>query len=57
MSSLAQRTGRVLSTEHVQRLFAVADLDGNGVVDFGEFLLLEQKKGAPAGDGRSTPPA
>ena len=85
MSSLAQRSGRSLSTERVQKqnphpnanhnnphpicnpipnpyhkrnpgpnpypnqervqkLFNVADLDSNGAVDFGEFLLLEQKK-------------
>jgi len=44
VSSLAQRSGRALSTERVQKLFGVADRDGNGVVDFGEFLLLEQKR-------------
>ena len=29
-----------MSTERVQKLFNLADLDGNGAVDFGEFLLL-----------------
>mmetsp|Transcript_60409 Transcript_60409/g.145239 ORF Transcript_60409/g.145239 Transcript_60409/m.145239 type:complete len:101 (+) Transcript_60409:275-577(+) len=38
MSSLAQRAGRSLSTERVQKLFSVADLDSNGAVDFGDFL-------------------
>tara|TARA_B110001452_G_scaffold245370_1_gene230014 strand:+ start:342 stop:1466 length:1125 start_codon:yes stop_codon:yes gene_type:complete len=51
MSSLAQRSGRVLSNERIQKLFAVADRDGNGVVDFGEFLILEQKKKAMRGGG------
>ena len=33
MSSLAQRAGRALSTERLQKLFTVADRDGNGVID------------------------
>lgn len=51
MSSLAQRSGRVLSNERIQKLFAVADRDGNGVIDFGEFLILEQKKKAMRAGG------
>ena len=35
--------------ERVQKLFNVADLDSNGAVDFGEFLLLEQKKKSRSG--------
>ena len=46
LSSLAQRAGRALSTERVQKMFSLADRDGNGVLDFGEFLILEQKKRA-----------
>ena len=33
----------------MQKLFNVADLDSNGAVDFGEFLLLEQKKKSRSG--------
>ena len=46
MSSLAQRSGRTLSTERAQKLYNVADRAGKGFVDFGDFLVLEQKKKA-----------
>ena len=44
MSSLAQRAGRALSTERLQKLFTVADRDGNRVIDFAEFFRLEQER-------------
>ena len=49
MSSLAQRSGRTLSTERAQKLYNVADRAGKGFVDFGDFLVLEQKKKAMLG--------
>ena len=34
------------SEESIGKIVRLADRDGNGVLDFGEFLVLEQKKRA-----------
>ena len=47
-STLARALGqaRGLPAERVQRIFAKADLDGNGAIDFNEFLELQRRKRA-----------
>ena len=47
LTSIAQHAGRpALEPERAKRLFAAADLDGNGAIDFNEFLELQRRKRA-----------
>ena len=46
VNSLAQHAGRNVDADTVQRLLMVADRDGNGKVDFNEFLALHKQLGA-----------
>ena len=40
MHSLGQHTGQSLEDSTIQRLFALADKDDNGVIDLNEFMAL-----------------
>eukprot|EP00308_Calcidiscus_leptoporus_P001792 CAMPEP_0119356006 /NCGR_PEP_ID=MMETSP1334-20130426/4750_1 /TAXON_ID=127549 /ORGANISM="Calcidiscus leptoporus, Strain RCC1130" /LENGTH=287 /DNA_ID=CAMNT_0007369965 /DNA_START=36 /DNA_END=899 /DNA_ORIENTATION=- len=42
-AALADRAGRSLDEQTDGRLFTLADIDGNGVIDLNEFLLLRHK--------------
>jgi len=44
INSLAQHAGRSVDAETVQRLMALVDSDGNGKVDFNEFLAISRSK-------------
>jgi len=44
VNSLAQHAGRSVDAETVQRLMALVDSDGNGKVDFNEFLAVSRTR-------------
>ena len=43
MSSLAQRVGKPLDAARAERLFALADIDANRVLDLNEFLWMRRE--------------
>ena len=40
---VAARTGMAVSDEHIDKIFAEADVDGSGVIDFNELCLYRQR--------------
>ena len=44
MEEVTQRGGKPCSQQKLKQMFAAADLNHNGVVDFNEFCVLQQKK-------------
>ena len=44
MEEVGQRGGKPCSQHRLKQMFAAADLNHNGVVDFNEFCVLQQKK-------------
>ena len=55
--SLSQHTGKALDDSAIQRQFALADQDSNGVIDLNEFMALRREMHArrPGGSGKSDP--
>ena len=47
MEEVGQRGGKPCSQHRLKQMFAAADLNHNGVVDFNEFCVLQQKKALP----------
>ena len=53
MEEVGQRGGKPCSQHRLRQMFAAADLNHNGVVDFNEFCVLQQKKKSKAERSRS----
>ena len=54
MEEMSQRNGGKPCTHHrMRQMFAAADLNHNGVVDFNEFCFLQQKKRSREAKSRS----
>mmetsp|Transcript_1283 Transcript_1283/g.3615 ORF Transcript_1283/g.3615 Transcript_1283/m.3615 type:complete len:206 (-) Transcript_1283:223-840(-) len=53
INSLAQHAGRSVDADTVQRLLALVDRDGNGKVDFNEFLAIAARLHSTSPEGSS----